>query len=145
MEMMTQVTIVSMVSGIITRGELRQNDVLRGLYLIKRERAKKVLGYNKYICLSLFSLLSYCGFLAQQDEQHSDQVSWQWWGLISQPKIKLKSTSPRNGISDTLQQQKQHHHLREQKVHWRTVQSCQLCKHIAKTGKDVIEKFILTL
>lgn len=111
----------------------------------KRKSKKEVLGYNKYICLSLFSLLSYCGFLAQQDEQHSDQVSWQWWGLISQPKIKLKSTSPRNGISDTLQQQKQHHHLREQKVHWRTVQSCQLCKHIAKTGKDVIEKFILTL
>jgi len=48
MEMMTQVTIVSMVSGIITRGELRQNDVLRALYLIKRERAKKeVLGCNE--------------------------------------------------------------------------------------------------
>lgn len=49
---MTKVTIVSMVSGIITRGvsrtprqsksvEVSRNDVLRGLYLKKRERAKK--------------------------------------------------------------------------------------------------------
>lgn len=39
---MTKVTIVSMVSGIITRGEVSRNYVLQGLYLKKkRERAKK--------------------------------------------------------------------------------------------------------
>lgn len=52
MEMMTKVTIVSMVSGIITRGEVSRNDVLQGLYLKKKRKSKKkkgkkrVLGYN---------------------------------------------------------------------------------------------------
>lgn len=38
---MTKVTIVSMVSGIITRGEVSRNDVLRGLYLKKKKKEKE--------------------------------------------------------------------------------------------------------
>lgn len=60
----------------------------------KRKSKKEVLGYNDYICLSLSSLLGYCGFLEQLDEQHSDQVSRQWWGLISQSKNQTEIYKP---------------------------------------------------
>ncbi len=116
---------------------------------LKKEKEQKRGAQGPWLELFVTLLsMRFWGFLAQQDEQHSDQVSWQWWGLISQSKIKLKSTSPRNGINDTITAKPSLTRTKSTlalRLFVCTVRRCQLCKHIAKTGKDVIEKFILTL